>query len=96
MGLFTPPLGVQLEELLGFFGYILLVFIGVELLETFKSYEQEKTINVLVVFLVAMIAMSRGVIILEMGGNTDSGKLIGMAAIIISLSAGYYLIKKSQ
>ena len=59
-----PPDGTHIGELLAFFGYNLLLFIGVELLEAFKSYEQETPINTLVVFLVAVIVISTGVITL--------------------------------
>ena len=61
---FMLPDGTHISELLAFFGYNLLLFIGVELLDAFKSYEQETPINALVVFLVAVIAISTGVITL--------------------------------
>jgi len=96
LSIFITKEGLQIEELLNFFGYILLVLIGVELLETFKNYELEKTFNVQIVFLVAMIAMARSVIIMEIGGASGEMDMVGMAAIIASLSLGYYLIKKSR
>ena len=43
----------------------LLVLIGVELLETVKMYLAKKTVHVEVVFTVAMIAIARKVIILD-------------------------------
>jgi uncharacterized membrane protein (DUF373 family) len=95
-GLITPPFVIlQIDELLGFFGGVLLVLIGVELLETFKAFQLDKTVNVMMVFLVALIAMARKVILMEMNGASDNLELIGLSAIIISLSIGYYLIKKS-
>ncbi|MFZ2472122.1 MAG: phosphate-starvation-inducible PsiE family protein [Methanothrix sp.] len=36
--LILPPVSLQINELLSFFGSILLVLIGVELLETFKTF----------------------------------------------------------
>jgi len=89
-------LGLQMKELLNFFGTILLVLIGVELLETLKGYEMDKTFNVQIVFLLALIALARNVILLELEDNTDCFKLVGFAVIIFSLSASYYLIKKSE
>jgi uncharacterized membrane protein (DUF373 family) len=85
----------DINELLKIFGYFLLILIGVELLETFKIYLKEQSINVQVVFLVAMIAMARKVIILE-PNQISSVTLIGIGVIIIALAAGYYLVKKSQ
>ncbi len=97
LGLATPPFGVfDIDELLGLFGGVFLVLIGVELLETFKAFKADKSINVLMVFMVAMIAMARKVIIMEMNGHADDLALIGLSAIILSLSVGYYLIKKSS
>lgn len=88
--------GLQMKELLNFFGTILLVLIGVELLETLKGYEMDKTFNVQIVFLLALIALARNVILLELEDITDCFKLSGFALIIFSLSISYYLIKKSD
>ncbi len=88
--------GLQMKELLNFFGTILLVLIGVELLETLKGYELDKTFNVQIVFLLALIALARNVILLELEDTTDCFKLAGFALIIFSLSASYYLIRKSE
>ena len=90
------PVGLQTEELFSIFGYILLVFIGVELLDTFKNYDLDKSLNVLIVFPVAMIATARSVLLLEVNETSDSFKLLGIAAIITALSIGYYLVKRSQ
>ncbi|MCX6681113.1 MAG: phosphate-starvation-inducible PsiE family protein [Methanothrix sp.] len=93
--LIFPPLSLQTTELLSFFGSILLVLIGVELLETFKTFQRDKTVNVLSVLLVALIVMARKVIIMEINDGTDDMGQLGLSAIIISLSLGYYLIKRS-
>lgn len=92
----APPLILLgIDQLLEIFGYFLLVLIGIELLETFRIYLAEKVINVQVVLLVAIIAIARKVIILDVT-KLPSMTLIGIAAIVVSLSAGYYLVKKSQ
>jgi len=94
--IFAPPLILlKIDELLEIFGYFLLVLIGIELLETFRIYLAENVINVQVVLLVAIIAMARKVIILDVVA-LPSMTLLGIAAIVVSLSAGYYLVKKSQ
>jgi uncharacterized membrane protein (DUF373 family) len=92
----TPPLFlIEINELLEIFGMFLLVLIGVELLETVKMYLTQKTVHVEVVYTVAMIAIARKVIILdikEVSGLT----LIGIATIIVALSSGYYLLTKKR
>ena len=90
----TPPvLLLEIEELLDIFGLFLLVLIGIELVGTLKTYLTENEIHVEVVFMVALIAIGRKVIILDVK-ELSSLTLIGIAAIIISLSVGYYFFKR--
>ncbi|MBA3900321.1 MAG: phosphate-starvation-inducible PsiE family protein [Bacteroidetes bacterium] len=89
-----PYVFLEIDQLLEIFGLFLLVLIGIELLETIKTYLSENVIRVEVVFLVAIIAISRKVIIMEIG-TQESLKLVGIASIILALSVGYYLFKKS-
>ena len=96
MDILSPPLLLlEIDELLDIFGYFLLILIGVELLETLRIYLKEHALNVQVVLLVAMIAIARKVIILD-SSKIESLTLIGIGFIILSLAAGYYLVKKSQ
>ena len=91
--LLTPPvLLLDVDELLDLFGAFLLVMIGLELLDTVKIYITQKTIHVEVVLLVGIIAIARKVVILEPKGM-DALTLIGIAAIISSLTVGYYFVK---
>jgi len=90
----SPPiLLLDINEMLDIFGLFLLVLIGIELVETIKAYLSERVIRVEVVIIVALIAISRKVIILDVK-ELSSLTLIGIAAIILALSAGYYLLKK--
>ncbi|MGB7919606.1 MAG: phosphate-starvation-inducible PsiE family protein [Desulfobacterales bacterium] len=90
----TPPVFLlEIDQLLDIFGMFLLVLIGVELLETVKMYLTQKTVHVEVVFMVAMIAIARKVIILDIN-ELPSLTLIGIGVIIISLSVGYFLLSR--
>ncbi len=92
----SPPLMLlEIDELLDIFGYFLLILIGIELLETLRIYLKEHALNVQVVLLVAMIAIARKVIILD-SSKIEGLTLIGIGFIILSLAAGYYLVKRSQ
>lgn len=92
----TPPLFLlDINELLDIFGLFLLILIGIELLESVKTYFVEKEIHVEVVFSVALIAIARKVIVLDIKTASDT-LLLGIAAVIIALSAGYYLLKQSH
>ena len=89
----TPPiLLLDIAELLELFGAFLLVMIGLELLGTVKTYITKNTIHVEVVLLVAIIAIARKVVILE-PKELDGEGLLGIAAIILALTAGYYLVR---
>lgn len=85
---------VDLDNLLNIFGVFLLVLIGIELLDTIKVYFKENVIHVEVVILVALIAIARKVIVLDFEHYTGL-EILGISAIIIALSGGYYLLKKT-
>jgi uncharacterized membrane protein (DUF373 family) len=90
----TPPkLLLEIDELLDIFGLFLLVLIGVELMESIRIYREQKSVHVEVVMTVAMIAIARKVIILDIK-EISSLTLLGIAAIIAALSIGYFLIRK--
>jgi uncharacterized membrane protein (DUF373 family) len=90
----TPFLLLNIAEMLKVFGFFLMVLIGLELLESIKAYLQQDKVHVEVVFLVAMVAVARKIIILDYK-DINSSLLFGMSAIIISLSLGYYFVKKA-
>ncbi len=89
------PLMLGIDEMLTGFGFFMMILIGLELVETIKVYLISDEIFVEVIFLVAIIAISRKVIILDFK-KTDPMTLLGMAAIIIALSAGFFLVKKAM
>jgi uncharacterized membrane protein (DUF373 family) len=92
--IFSPPLFIlEIEELLELFGLFLLVLIGVELLETVRAYLAESVVHAHVVFMVAIIAIGRKVIILDIY-KLKAETLIGIAAIVIALSLGYFLVRR--
>ena len=91
----TPPVFLlEIDELIEIFGLFMLVLIGIELLETIiKTYIDKRSEHISIVMAVALIAIARKVIILDvqdLAGET----LLGIAAIIIALAVGYYLIKR--
>lgn len=91
----TPPvILLEIHELLDIFGLFLLVLLGIELVSTLKTYLTENEVHVEVVFAVALIAIGRKVIILDVK-DLSSLSLIGIASIILSLSIGYFLVKRA-
>ena len=89
-----PVMLLNRAEMLEVFGFFLMVLIGLELLETIKAYLDEDRVHAEVVFLVALVAVSRKVIILDYK-ELDTNLLYGMSALIVSLSVGYYLVGRA-
>jgi uncharacterized membrane protein (DUF373 family) len=91
-----PYFLLDVNQLLEIFGLFMLVVIGIELLETImKTYITQGQPHYEVVLSVAIIAIARKVIILDLK-EVDSLSLIGIASIIIALTVGYFLMKRSR
>ena len=90
----TPPIILlEIDELLEIFGFFLLVLIGIELLETIKAYLLTNVIHVEIVLEVALIAIARKVIILDID-KYESLTLVGIAALIAAVALAYLVIKR--
>jgi uncharacterized membrane protein (DUF373 family) len=89
----TPPVVLlEIDELLDIFGLFLLVLIGVELLGTIRTYLKENVVHADVVLTVAMIAIARKVIVLDVG-ELAGMTLVGMAAVIAALAVAKHVFK---
>jgi uncharacterized membrane protein (DUF373 family) len=98
----APPPVAELQEFFDrfrllheVFGSFLLILIGLELMKTVVMYLDRHELHVEVVFTVAMIAIARHAIDLNLA-TTQPMTLIGMAALIVGLSVGYYFFRKSS
>ena len=90
----SPPIVMlRIEELLEVFGFFLLVLIGIELLETIKAYLIEKVVHVEIVIEVALIAIARKVIILDVDKYSHL-TVMGIAALILAMAAAIFAIKR--
>lgn len=74
------------------FGGVLLVLLGLELLDTLKSYSSEHRLRLEIILIVAIIAVGRHVILLDFE-HLEGWTLIGIALLVIALTGGYFLIK---
>ncbi len=93
----SPPLFLLgFDELLELFGQFLLVLIGIELVHTMNIYIEHRVIHLEAVLSVALIAaVARKIIILE-PKHLPEGVLLGIAAMVFTLTLGYYLVRRSQ
>ena len=94
--LIVPPyLLFDVSRLLEIFGMFLLILIGIELLESIRTYLDHKLIHLEVVLTVALIAIARKVIILDVK-ELEGLKLMGIGIIIAALSGGYVYIRRCR
>ena len=85
---------LDISDMLEIFGFFMMILIGLELIETIKIYLVDESIHVEVICLVAIVAIARKVIILDVY-KLPPLSLVGIAAIILALSIGYFVIKKA-
>ena len=90
----TEGMLLGIDYLLDMFGFFLLVLIGLELLETIHVYLVEHVVHVEVVVEVAIIAIARKVIILDVK-DLEALTLIGIASIIAALALAFWIIKRT-
>ena len=92
----TPPYVLpDITELLDIFGFFLLILIGIELLETIRAYLVEHIIHVEIVLEVALIAVARKVIILDVK-EYPSLTILAIGALILALSVAFLLERRAR
>ena len=90
-----PPLIMllSLAEMLELFSLFLLILVGLELIEVIKDYLKDNTVHAEVVLLVAIIAVARKVVVMDLQ-SIQPLTLVGLAAVIVALAIAYFLLKK--
>ena len=97
--LFADPSPIVQDKsgILHFFGYFMLVIIGIELLDTLTIYTKEQRIKVEIVLLVAMTAVAREMIVIDFSTlDLNATTLFGIAAVVIAIAGAYFLIKQAH
>jgi uncharacterized membrane protein (DUF373 family) len=90
-----PVLFPGIDKLLDVFGRFLLVLIGMELVETMRTFAHEGVVRVEVVLTVAMIALARKIIVLEIA-HVSSLSMLGLAALLAALSFAYQVFVRGR
>ena len=73
---------------------ILTVVLGLEVLETLKAYFRDHHVRLEVIIVVAIIAASRHLVQVDFE-HASPLSLLGISAVIVSLTGGYFLVKKA-
>jgi uncharacterized membrane protein (DUF373 family) len=92
--LFIPP-GDRSEKtfLIEIFGLFLNILIALEILENITAYLRKHVVQVELVFITALIAGARKIIILDLA-KVSGQQLIGLGIAILALSISYWLIRQ--
>jgi uncharacterized membrane protein (DUF373 family) len=86
---------VNIEKMMRIFGFFMMILIGLELMETMKVYLSDEQVHAEIILLVAIIALARKMIVMDYKA-LEPLFLLGNAAVLLSLSIGYYMIKKAS
>jgi uncharacterized membrane protein (DUF373 family) len=79
-------------RMLEIFGVFLSVLIALELIETVEVYFKENEVHAEIVILVALIALARKVVLIDLHAY-EPLTIVGMAALFIGLAAAYVAIR---
>ncbi len=82
------------SEMLAVLGLFLTVLVALELIETVEVYFKKHSIHVEIVVLVAIIALARKVIILDLG-KYEPLTLMALALLVIALGATYFMVRRA-
>ena len=75
------------------FAGVLLLLLGLELLETLKTYFSDYHVRTEVILIVAMIAVGRHIVQLDFE-HMAPASVAGVAVLILALSISYFLVRK--
>jgi uncharacterized membrane protein (DUF373 family) len=79
------------EQMYAIFSDLLVILIGLELMHTVKVYLQDHTVHVEVILAVALVALARKVIAVNL---KDQASTVGLALLIIALAGSHWLLRQ--
>lgn len=83
-------------SLIEFLDQLLLILIGLEVLQTVTAYLRDQSVQIELVIVTALTALSRKLIIHPPGSSTDSGQLLMVALAVVALAGAYWLVRQSH
>ena len=85
----------EIEKMPEVLSLFLWVLIALELLDSVRTYAREHHFHVETVISVAVIAVARKVIVLDLH-SLESLTVLALAAIVIAVCGGYYMVRRSH
>ena len=90
---FAPPfLLLDISKIFEGFGLALVILIGLELLKVLKLFLLEDKIKPEIIVEIAVIALCNKIITLDIK-HTSGDVLLGIAALLVGLSVGYFVLR---
>ncbi len=93
---FNPATGWLGNDLIRILGDVLTVLIALEVLQNVTAYLRHHVVQIELVLLTALTAVARKVIVLPPGAEGKPELLLGLGVTVVSLSAGYWLVKQAS
>ena len=95
--LIPPVFLLDIARLQEIFGFVLIFLIGLELVESVELYLAHTSARVLAepILLIAIIAVARKIIVLDTKA-IEPFTVIGIAALMLGLTIGYFLMRKTR
>lgn len=90
-----PGLILGISELFEIFGLFMMVLIAIELMASIQMYHINKVVYVEMMFLIAITAVTRKIVVLD-ANEIEPIAMLGIAAILAALVAGFYVVKIQQ
>lgn len=82
---------LTISDMLATFGVFIAVLIAIEIFINIVVYLKDDVLHVKIIMAIALMAISRKVIILDLD-NTEPAYLLGIASVVIAVSIGYWLV----
>lgn len=86
---------LNLSEIKKFLDLFFIVLIAFELFETVRVYLKDNVFHAEYIVLVGVIALARKIVLLDFE-KVEPLTLVGLAALVVSLTVGYFFLKKGE
>ena len=92
----NPATGWLGDDLIKILGDVLTLLIALEVLQNVTAYLRRHVVQIELVLITALTAVARKVIVLPPGAENKPMLLLGLGVTVVSLSAGYWLVRKAD
>ena len=96
LDLITPGKDWLKGSLIEFLDQLLLILIALEVLQTVTAYLRDQSVQIELVIVTALTALSRKLIIHPPGSTTNSSELLIVALSVVCLAGAYWLVRQSH